>query len=71
MSNSTVYPLILAPVNSQNVFNGNILNARFFGVSGAVVVSIHTNINPCVNFLVVQPLDCVFSAVGQFSSWVM
>ena len=71
LSNSTVYPLILAPVNSQNVFNGNILNARFFGVSGAVVVSIYDDINYCVNVLVVRPLDHVLFADGSSSCWVM
>ena len=71
MSNSPISLSMTSPSHLYTTFNGNFLDARFLGIDGDVVVSIHTNIISCVNYIVVRTLVHVLFYGGSLSFWVM
>ena len=69
--NSPVSTSMTVPNYSHHNFNGNFLDASLLRVSGAAAVSIHANMNSCVNVIVVRPSDRVLLAGGFYSSWAI
>ena len=60
----------MAPDHLHNIYNGNFLDAILLGVA-FFLVSIHDNINSCVNIMFLGLLACVFFLGGSLSSWVI